>query len=81
LNELKKWFLKEERSYLRLSLDRLDRITGYIVEIEMGHGIMNKIKRLHTLPTLRSEQKYLRGRQDEFQLKLQDIEWKLRNID
>jgi len=75
---MRKWFLKNEQSHIRLSLDRLESISGYIVEIENGSGILNKIKRLHTLPILRSEQKHLESRRDEFQSKLNDIEWKLR---
>jgi len=75
---MKKWFLKNEQSHIRLSMERLESISGYIAEIEIGSGFWNKIKRLYTLPILRSEQKYLQSRRDEFQAKLDDIEWKLR---
>lgn len=75
---MKRWFLKNQQSHIRTSLDRLESISGYISKIENGSGILNKLQRLHTLPTLRSEQKYLQSRYDEYQARLDDIEWKLR---
>jgi len=75
---MKEWYLKRQQSHIRLSLDRLESISGYISKIENGSGILNKLQRFHTLPTLRSEQKYLQSRRDEFESKLEDIEWKLR---
>jgi len=75
---MKRWYLKRQQSEIRLSLDRLESISGYISKIENGSGIINKIQRFHTLPILRSEQKHLNSRRDEFESKLEDIEWKLR---
>jgi len=75
---MKRWFLKNQQSHIRTSLDRLESISCYISKIENGSGIINKIQRFHTLPVLRSEQKYLNSRRDEFESKLNDIEWKLR---
>jgi len=75
---MKKWFLKKQQTHIRTSLDRLESISHYIVKIENGSGIINKILRLHTLPILRSEQKDLDSRRDDYQARLDDIEWKLR---
>jgi len=75
---MRKWFLKNQQSHIKLSLERLESISSYISKIENGSGILNKLQRLHTLPTLRSEQKYLQSRRDEFESRLDDIEWKLR---
>jgi len=75
---MKKWFLKKQQTHIRTSLDRLESISHYIVKIENGSGILNKILRLHTLPILRSEQKDLNSRRDDYQARLEDIDWKLR---
>jgi len=75
---MKEWYLKRQQSDIRTSLDRLESISCYISKIENGSGIINKIQRFYTLPVLRSEQKHLNSRRDEYQARLDDIEWKLR---
>ena len=81
MNDVKKWWLKREREHISQLLDRLERLTYEIEKTESGSGIINKIKRLHTLPVMKSERKDLMERRDGLQSKLDDVIYKLRDLE
>jgi len=81
LNELRKWWLRNERTYLRLALNRLIVINSEVEKIENGSGIITKLRRLHNLPVLKSELKDLLERENELRTRLESVEFRLRSID
>ena len=79
MNRIHKYWLNNHRVYLQLQLQRLVNISITISLIESSNSLRTKLTRWYDLPNLKSEQKHLEEREDNFRERLEKIEWKLRH--
>ena len=63
--------------HLKLKLSRLQAINETISEIELGSGIINKIKRVLMLPQLKAEQEFLSENRFSYEDEIAKIEEEL----
>jgi len=60
-----------------MQLARLEGITKRIGEVEASNSLKTRLTRWYVLPNLKSEQKHLLEREDNFRERLDNILWKL----